>query len=59
MHPQPDPTPPPSEESKPHWIQRLMDNHWLLLVLGIVLPFLSYTIWGWVELANIPPATLP
>lgn len=42
-----------------HPIQRLMDNPWLLLALGIVIPFLSYTIWGWIEVATLPPATLP
>lgn len=36
-----------------------MDNPWLLLVLGVVLPILSYTVWGWVELARLPPAQLP
>jgi hypothetical protein len=46
------------EQSK-HPIQRLMDNPWLLLFLGVVVPFLSYTIWGWVELASVKPAALP
>ena len=36
-----------------------MDNPWLLLVLGVVVPFLSYTVWGWFEIAGTPPATLP
>lgn len=45
--------------AQPHPIQRLMDNPWLLLVLGVVLPILSYTVWGWVELARLPPAQLP
>jgi hypothetical protein len=42
-----------------HPLQRLMDNPWLLLVLGIAVPVLSYTIWAWVELYRLPPATLP
>lgn len=42
-----------------HPIERLMDNPWLLLVLGVALPFLSYTLWGWLDLASMPPATLP
>jgi hypothetical protein len=41
------------------WLQRLMDNPWLLLVLGVLIPFLSYTLWGWVELTMIAPAPLP
>lgn len=36
-----------------------MDNPWLLLVLGLVIPILSYTVWGWIELASMPPAQLP
>ena len=47
------------DEAKKHPIQRLMDNPWLLLVLGLVITLISYTAWGWVELATIPPALLP
>jgi hypothetical protein len=36
-----------------------MDNPWLLLFLGIVIVFLSYTAWGWLELTRVAPATLP
>jgi hypothetical protein len=42
-----------------HPLQRLLDNPWILLALGIAVRFLSYTLWGWVELANLPPAALP
>ena len=42
-----------------HPIQKLLDNPWLLLVLGVAVPFLSYTIWGWIELLMLPTATLP
>jgi hypothetical protein len=42
-----------------HPIQRLMDNPWLLLALGVVIPTLSYTVWAWLELLATPPATLP
>ena len=42
-----------------HPIQRLMDNPWLLLVLGIVIPTVSYTVWGWVEVWLVPVAALP
>ncbi len=47
------------EEEKKHPVQKFMDNIWLLLILGITVPFLSYTIWGLIELLNIPPGTLP
>ena len=42
-----------------HWIQKFYDNPWILLILGILIPFLSYTAWGWIELAMIEPAALP
>jgi hypothetical protein len=40
-------------------LKRLMDNTWLLLVLGVTIPLISYTLWGWIELGSIQPATLP
>jgi hypothetical protein len=46
-------------EPRIHPIQRLLDNPWLLLALGIVIPFISYTAWGWIELASAQPAALP
>lgn len=45
-------------ERKPA-LQRLMDNPWLLLLLGVALPTISYTVWGWIELWNLPKAVLP
>ena len=42
-----------------HPIQKLMDNPWALLALGVLVPLLSYTVWGWIELMTIPQATLP
>ena len=48
-----------SEPKQKHPIQKLMDNTWLLLALGILIPFLSYTVWGWIELLFVKPATLP
>ena len=48
-----------NNETKEPFLKRLMDNTWLLLVLGVIIPLLSYTLWGWVELGLIKPATLP
>jgi hypothetical protein len=48
-----------SPQDRPHPLQRLLDNPWLLLALGLLIPFLSYTLWGIVELEMLPPATLP
>lgn len=48
-----------NKEPKKHPVQRLMDNPWLLLVLGVLIPILSYSVWGWIELLLVKPATLP
>lgn len=42
-----------------HPIQKLMDNPWLLLALGLLIPFISYTLWGWLEVMGMPQAKLP
>lgn len=42
-----------------HPLKKLMDNPWLLLVLGVVIPTLSYTAWGWLEQLSMPPSMLP
>jgi len=47
------------EPVKKHWLQKLMDNPWLLLALGVIVPTLSYTIWGWIELIMLTEAKLP
>jgi len=48
-----------NQESKPPLFKRLMDNPWLLLALGLIIPLLSYTTWGWIEILLVKPATLP
>lgn len=48
-----------SEPDSKHPLQKLMDNPWLLLVLGTLIPLLSYTVWGLVELLGAAPAQLP
>lgn len=42
-----------------HPVQKLIDNPWLLLALGLLIPFISYTGWGWLELLTIEAAKLP
>lgn len=39
--------------------QRFLDNIWLLLILGLLIPTISYTIWGIIELLSMGEATLP
>jgi hypothetical protein len=47
------------DNEKIHPIQKFMDNIWLLLFLGLAVPIVSYTLWGLIELLNIPPGLLP
>lgn len=44
-----------NEEDKKHPLQKLMDNPWLLLAAGVLIPFVSYTLWGWIELLLVKP----
>ena len=37
-------------------MQALLDNPFLLLFLGVAIPAVLYTIWGVMEIANIPLA---
>jgi hypothetical protein len=39
------------------FFQRLLDNHFLLLFLGVTLPTVLYLIWGIMEIIQIPLAT--
>ena len=47
------------ETERKHPLQRLLDNPWALLVLGVLVASLSYTAWGWFEIATVKDATLP
>ena len=42
-----------SQSKAPHPIQRLLDNPWLLLALGVLVPIVSYTIWGLIEVEQM------
>lgn len=46
---------PPEREHIP-FFQRLMDNHFLLLFLGVTMPTVLYLIWGIMEIIQIPLA---
>jgi hypothetical protein len=48
------PTEPQPESALIPWQQRLFDDVFLLLMAGLVVPTLFYTVWGLFELSNIP-----
>lgn len=37
-------------------MQRLLDNHFLLLFIGVTVPTVLYLLWGVMELSQIPIA---
>ena len=43
----------PSSERMP-MMQRILDNPFLLLFLGVTLPTVLYLIWGVMEIASVP-----
>lgn len=38
------------------FMQRFLDNHFLLLFLGVAMPAILYLVWGIIEVAQIPLA---
>ena len=47
------------EETEIPWGQRLLDSPFTLLALGMAVMLGFYTIWGVIEIMNLPQATLP
>ncbi len=43
------------DESIP-WMQQLLDNPFLLLFLGVMVPMLVYTLWGVIDILTVPLA---
>jgi len=50
-----DPTGTPVQERIP-FMQRLLDNPFLLLFIGVTVPTVLYMVWGIMELVQIPVA---
>ena len=46
----------PTDDEPIPLMQRLLDNPFLLLFLGITIPTVLYLIWGVMEIASIPLA---
>lgn len=44
----------PGEEERIPVMQRLLDNPFLLLFLGVTIPTVLYVIWGVMEIVSIP-----
>jgi len=44
------------ESERIPFMQRVLDNPFLLLFLGVVIPTVFYTLWGVMEVASIPIA---
>ena len=38
------------------WMQQLLDNPFLLLFLGVMVPMLVYTVWGVFDILTLPMA---
>jgi hypothetical protein len=38
------------------WMQKLLDNPFLLLFLGVMIPMVVYTLWGVIDILTIPVA---
>ena len=49
-------TPANQESTRVPLMQRILDNPFLLLSIGIVVPAVFYIIWGVIEIVSIPPA---
>jgi hypothetical protein len=55
----PSATPPDGPDEPVPLGQRLFDNMYLLLVLGVVVMLVVFTAWGMWEIMSMPDATLP
>lgn len=40
------------------WLQKLLDNPFLLLFLGVALPTVLYILWGVMEIVTVPISPL-
>lgn len=47
---------PQTQRDNVPWQQRLFDSVWLLALVAMLYFFLSYVLWGLIDLANTGPA---
>lgn len=45
---------PTSSGANPHFMQKLIDNQWAMLLLANLVPLVLYTLWGLYDVINIP-----
>ena len=45
----------PDNEPIP-WMQQLLDNPFLLLFIGVMVPMVVYTLWGVIDILTVPLA---
>lgn len=45
-----------TNSARPHFMQRAMDNQWLMLFLGLTVPTVLYMLWGLWDIIYIPMA---
>ncbi|MEW6703843.1 MAG: hypothetical protein AB1430_03220 [Pseudomonadota bacterium] len=38
------------------WMQQVLDNPFLLLFLGVMIPMVVYTLWGVIDILTVPLA---
>jgi hypothetical protein len=46
----------PEQDEKVPMMQQLLDNPFLLLFLGVMIPMVVYTLWGIIDILTIPVA---
>ena len=46
----------PAQEEQIPLMQKLLDNPFLLLFIGVMVPMLVYTLWGILEILTVPLA---
>ena len=47
---------PSDDDERPPLLQQLLDNPFLLLFIGVLVPMLIYTLWGVIDILTIPLA---
>lgn len=47
---------PDTENGPVPWMQQLLDNPFLLLFIGVMVPMVVYTLWGVIDILTVPLA---